>query len=331
MSPEPNNSRDLASAAHMGEYQNVVRLLKGGASPDSRDVNGVSALYGALELGHRRVAKLLLEHGAEPFRKRSKKALSALHHAVRSEELVRTLLKLGLDPNDSDNAQRWTPLHLTRDAAVAKVLLGVGAQVDARDKKGLTPLDHALASDQKLVKLLLEHGSGFRDASRLLHRALQNAGDATGLLLLRHGYPVDVRNWYKKQTMLMVAVQFGASTCFAFLLKHNKTDVNGVDADGQTALFYAAEAGRRQMIQPLIAAGADPNLLDKSGKRAVDYATSREIKAALGKAAATTKRAQLPTKKAREPRASGKSASTKKTGAQRSPGKLAKRKRKRVD
>ena len=285
MCPASKNTPALVFAAHRGEYGKVERLLKAGASADMSH-QGVTAVYGALEFGHVRAAKVLLDHGASPFKKRTKRSLSALHHAVKSEELVKRLLQLGFDPNDADNAQRWTPLHLVRDAKVGHVLLAAGANVNALDKKGMPPLVHCLSRDIALVQLLLRSGAEWWDTSCLFDLALQQ-GDATGLVLLRHGYPVDARDRSWKAPPLILAVVKRATECVKYLLKHKGTHIDAVDAQGRTALSHAAH-GRRQLVQLLLAAGADASLPDKSGKLPVDYASSRDIKVLLEKHKKTT-------------------------------------------
>ncbi len=48
--------------------------------------------------------------------------------------------------------------------------------------------------------------------------------------------------------------------------------VNGADTNGETALMMAAGYGDDEMVRLLLRRGADPELADRRGRRAVDYA-----------------------------------------------------------
>jgi uncharacterized protein len=95
-------------------------------------------------------------------------------------------------------------------------------------------------------------------------------------------------------TALHHAVRFRSPTAVKTLIEHG-ADVNqACRRNGSTPLHRAVTqtgapgtAGRiqaaRQIIHILLAAGADPSITNKSGKRAADYATDQTIKALLTK------------------------------------------------
>lgn len=98
---------------------------------------------------------------------------TALHFAAvqGKPDYCGLLLSRGALPNAKTVDEGWTPLHHCADpdggerlsaarAAVADVLLIAGADVDARDDAGETPLFHAARyADSGLVHVLLKHGA----------------------------------------------------------------------------------------------------------------------------------------------------------------------------
>ncbi len=59
-------------------------------------------------------------------------------------------------------------------------------------------------------------------------------------------------------------------TTVKLLIKAGAVDL--IDNEGKSALILAAESGHADVIIALLDAGFDPNVHDKLGKRALDYA-----------------------------------------------------------
>jgi ankyrin repeat protein len=91
---------------------------------------------------------------------------SDLHHAAMGNDVaaIERHLAAGDDPNGAD-AQKFRPLHFAaQEQAVeaAKALLEAGADVDAVNEYGNTPLFVAVFNcrgDGRLINLLREHGA----------------------------------------------------------------------------------------------------------------------------------------------------------------------------
>lgn len=124
-------------------------LLQHKANPNSRDKDGDTALHIAAERGHIGTVKLLLSAGATPSAHGEHEntplhlaATSTMYSERPQEETCRLLVSKGADV-DSTNMRNETPLHLAMENMVIQVgrtLLDMGANPNARDIFGLTPL-----------------------------------------------------------------------------------------------------------------------------------------------------------------------------------------------
>jgi ankyrin repeat protein len=121
---------------------------------------------------------------------------TALHLAAAGHrvELVRLLLAARSDPNSAKNHRHSGPLHYAADGYIngsdwnakrqvqtIQCLLDAGAEINAQDKNGATPLHRAVRTRcAAAVKCLLERGSDAtlrnKPGSTPFHLAVQNTG-----------------------------------------------------------------------------------------------------------------------------------------------------------
>jgi ankyrin repeat protein len=147
---------------------------------------GDTALHMAAAAWRRRVAELLIAHGAD-CRATNRRGAEPLHYAADANrwdptaqaEMIELLLSAGADPNAVDGTG-VAPLHRavrTRSLAAVRALLDGGANARQPNKAGSTPLHLAVqttgrggsgslqAREQQagIVRLLLERGARAAD------------------------------------------------------------------------------------------------------------------------------------------------------------------------
>ena len=139
-----------------------------------------------------------------------------------------------------------TPLHYAARAGhadISALLIDYGADVNAVDKDGGTPLLEAC------------HGGPWKRAADL----------HTIDLLLQHGANVD----------LHTASAMGRNELMSRLLEAEPLGIDDVNSQGQTALFLAAKNNQLEAVKLLVDFGADLNLSDAVGIAAL-HRTSQE-------------------------------------------------------
>ncbi len=159
---------DIFEAATVGdvvrvrELVSVDRSLANAWSADGFFPLGLAAFFKRPE-----VARVLLDHGADPTMASRPAGFTPLHSAVADDEgvevkdLVRMLLAAGAYPN-ARSASDGTPLHtaaFTGNVPVVRMLLAAGGNPHAPDKKGHIPLDYA-------------RDKGHSEAAAILHDAV---------------------------------------------------------------------------------------------------------------------------------------------------------------
>jgi len=172
-----------------------------------------------------------------------------------------------------------TPLHLAAAAMrteAAKLLLESGANANAENRRGATPLHYACdprpnsggtwdpAKQGELIELLVKHGAKLEQADRggasALHRAVRARSPAAVRELLKAGARVDIRLGKQGSTPIHLAVQ--------------STGASGT---------AGAVSEQLEIIKMLLQHGADPAAKDARGRSALDWATNERVSAALQK------------------------------------------------
>jgi ankyrin repeat protein len=239
------------------------------------------ALHVAIETGRRELLELLLERGAdvngrnEQYDHWSPLMLSLNRNRVEMrEELLRRGARVGLiealmmgdDARvdallDESGLPDLVPnggslLAFARTTHAIDRLIALGANTEAKDRWGTTPIESLSrlgAHGMSLVRHLIARGV---PAAPKEHARL---GDLETLAAMYEKDPAAVR----LDSVLLGAVDFRHHALAEWLLAHGSNANARAEAQShQTALHSAAWNGDLRMVQILVAAGADPALID---------------------------------------------------------------------
>jgi len=187
------------------------------------------------------------------------------------EEIERAL-NASASPNVRSPDGGKTALHVAVEKdnkEVVEFLLDHGADPNAKDEWGRTPLQIAAYNSAETTGLLLANGADpdvvdQRDSSPL-HAAAYNGNIDTVRLLVSHGVALHGRSnndWPPQQgTPAVIALRFGYSEIASYILyEAGKGDLSEENLD--TLLDGAALSGDVALINKFVEAGGDPNAED---------------------------------------------------------------------
>lgn len=252
---------------HQPDYsQNFPRALKG--------------LHVTAAFGMDRLSSALIQQRFEVEEKDSL-GRSPMHYAAAGghETVVRVLVANKADIETTD-ILGCTPLHRAAENArtgVAQLLLNQNAIVDAEDNEGETALHQASKwGHEAMVRLLLENHAKVGEQNEWewtpLHYAAETGHRETARILIRGGAKVSTRDW-EGWTPLHRAAARGQAAVLELLLESGaEVDERSFDYD-KSALIWAAEIGRPEIIRILLCHGANISLQDCSGETGLHYAS----------------------------------------------------------
>lgn len=189
--------------------------------------------------------------------------LSAIQQ--RKHKMVEQLLDCGVPPDNGGEVSILREAVLNRDAESVRLLLLFGADPNAVDRHGLTPLLTATEMGSlEIAKLLLKYGgdpnlpAGPEHLSPLGMSVIEDRAEFVQLCLT-YGGDANL-NMPNGNTLLIQAINKATPRKLLELMLNYGSDANGKNSEGQTPLFTAIQEKRVDIMTVLLDHGADPNL-----------------------------------------------------------------------
>ena len=276
-----HNALTLAAAA--GNTDSVAWLLLGGRADIDLQVppQGRNALHLAAAAGHDAVVALLLLAGMDvAVPDATGKTALQLAGAEGYSEVVELLQAATADEPDKSTYQRLTEadaeafLLAARRGNLSEVnrLILAGMKPDTRDDQHRTALMLAAAEGRRnvVLRLLLAGANpnarqtGWEHDQTALYHSIHGGHDDVSVMLLLAGADPEGYD-YKVPGALHWATDFGRPDMVRLLLNlpgGKRVHPDSMAYGDKTALHEAARLGHREIVDLLLAAGADPNARD---------------------------------------------------------------------
>ena len=258
-----DNMTPLLMATINGHFDLALELLERGADPAIAASNGVTPLYGVINV----------QWAPKSFYPQPR----AYQQQTRSYlDVMKALLDKGADPNARVNRKVW---YTQYNFDLLRV-----------DDSGATPFWRAAyASDIEAMRLLVSHGADpkiptMRAASGRRFqggtRGRDETTDHTGLPPVPVGGPgipplLAASGAGYGEGFAGNAHRFAPTGMLAavqYLIEEAGVDINEIDHEGYTAAHHAAARGDNEMILYLVSKGADVTKVSRGGQSTVDMA-----------------------------------------------------------
>lgn len=273
----------LYQAVYFGKISTVKLLLERGAIINKYTREWTEGpLHLVAEGGDEALAKLLLQHGADPS-VRAGRGQTPLHLAALygHEGVVRQLVEMGADVDAVDDGghipieilgcrvelDRWglPPAGYNHKAIIKLLWKGVPYRRDPEVKVTTSDLKPALhhaveCGDGIRVKILLDQGVNINakdwGCNTALHVAISNGDEEMVRLLVGNGANISTAKNSNDMAALHQAVRFKRTTIVEYLLEKG-ANIEALGFQRKTPLFYAVDEADAAMVKLLLRKGAN--------------------------------------------------------------------------
>ncbi|XP_068903743.1 serine/threonine-protein phosphatase 6 regulatory ankyrin repeat subunit B-like [Tenebrio molitor] len=268
-----DDGAELLCRAAMSDFPDGISLLlERGVSVNAKNAEGKTSLHWASFEGSNKCVKVLLAAGADPNCTDNLKSSPLMCAIMRSNyKVAECLINAGSDVNLK--CEGTTPLHLAvshGDIFSTILLVRHGADVNATDGNGFTPLHFVSLSDETVMELQ----ELFREYSEHHEKMyISYNGEDCAKELLQNVANVNQKD-IKGCTPLHLACQKKLSNLIRIFLEYG-ADTNALNNIKQTPLHVCLAVGNIEDVELLLESGADLNITDEFGITPLKYAMYR--------------------------------------------------------
>ena len=272
---DKNKNTSLHAAVHGHcRKKDIQAIIDNFADINAINKNKQTALMIACENGNANVIKVLLKNRAD-LDIANADGDTCIHVVARrdySKDIIHTMVNHGANVN-TKNMFNETPLmkaNKNGNIDATKELLNAGADHTILDGFGDTWIHQSIDGGyrQELIQTMIDHGADVNAINKRNETAFMKAcktGNVDAIkLLLSVGANPNIENDDGETWIHHTVIGNWSREVLQVVIAHGG-DVNAATKGNITALMLASRTGNADVINVLLAAGADPNITDADG------------------------------------------------------------------